>query len=432
MTADSLPDTTVDVAAERACLGAAIQSADTALELARILEPGDWSAERHRTIAAAALALADAGDPVEPASVLHELDRRGELTRVGGGPYLHDLVAAASPSWAYSARVVADRAHLRRIAAAGLRLQQFAELGHAGGDLTEVIERARDAVDAVTQRRAGRPVYEFADLLNACIDGYSDPIAPGLPTPWPDLDDLLGGGGLRRGSLVVIGARPGVGKSALATNLVRHAAAGGTRTLLVNLEMRADELMDRLIAADASADYGRLRDHRLDESDWRAIDRAADRMRGYPITIDDQPNPSLATIRAAARDLTRTGLGLVVIDYLQLVRVADSRVPRQEQVAAIARGCKLLARELDVPVVALSQVNRGPAARANARPTMSDLRESGEIENSADQIILLHQDPEHPGEIHLDVAKNRAGRCGQIALSWAGHYQRAASLARYH
>lgn len=433
MTADSLPevDTTADLAAERACLGAAIQSALTTLEVAAIVRPGDWWHPRHQAIAEAALALAEAGEPVEPTSVLTELARRGDLVRVGGGSYLHDLVAAASPSWAYSARIVADKADQRALGQAGARLQQFAELAHRGADLDEAIEQARAAVDALAARRAGTSEKRaFADLLHAAIDGYADPIPAGLPTPWPDLDEILGGGGLRPGALTVIGARPGIGKSALAANIARHAAAGGATVLLATLEMPTAEVMDRMLAAEASVDYGRLRDHRLTEHDWQAIDRAADRMRGHRLHLDDDPGTSLATLRARARDHARAGLHLVVLDYLQLMRPADSRVPRQEQVAAMARGAKLLARELDVPVVALSQLNRGPTARANARPTMADLRESGEIENSADQIILLHQDPECPATLDLDVAKNRNGRTGTVRLSWAGHYQRAASLYR--
>ncbi|HEY0641258.1 MAG TPA: DnaB-like helicase C-terminal domain-containing protein [Pseudonocardiaceae bacterium] len=432
---DPLPevDDTVDVAAERACLGAALHSADIALQLAEIVHPGDWSQHRHATIAAVTQALAEAGRPVEPATVLAELQHRGDLVRVGGGAYLHTLDAATSPAWAHHARDVAHRAHLRRIAAAGLRMHQQATAGQADVDqVDEILDRTRAELDAVADRRRGRNVFEFADLLNAAVDSYGDEIPPGLATPWPDLDDILGGGGLRPGALTVIGARPGVGKSVLGANLARYAAAGGASVLLASLEMPATELMDRLISAEASVHYERIRDHKLTESDWQAIDRAADRLRGHTIRIDDNPAGSLATIRSTAREMTRTSrLGLVVIDYLQLLKPADTRVPRQEQVATMARGCKLLARELDVPVVALAQLNRGPSGRASSRPTMTDLRESGEIENSADQIILLHrEDPIPPGEIELNVVKNRAGRTGSTSLSWAGHYQRAASLSR--
>jgi len=422
----------VGVDAERACLGGALWSSTAITEIVEIVDPGDWSQPKHAAIAAAIAALADTGQVIEPTSVLAELERRGEMLRVGGAPYLHTLLAAGSPAYLHYARLVANRAHLRRIGQTGQRLQQLALVGDVDAP-DEVLDRARADLDAVAERRRGRELYAFADLLNAAVDGYGDPIPPGLATPWPDLDEILGGGGLRAGALTIVGARPGVGKSVIAVNLARYAAAGGAGVLVASLEMPQAELMDRLVAAEGPVDYGRLRDHKLTEADWQAVDRAADALRHHPIRIDDNPNATLASIRAAGRDMTRTptGLGLLVIDYLQLIKPADSRQPRQEQVAAVARGCKLLARELAVPVVALSGINRGPTARASARPTMADLRESGEIENSADQIILLHRDDEKHGEIELAVVKNRAGRTGSVSLSWAGHYQRAASLSRY-
>lgn len=431
MTAAVQPDETdlaLDRETELAALGAALMSRDAALTVAQIVGDG-WAYPQHGTIMAACVALAEQDLDLDPTAVAHELERRGELGRVGGGPYLHTLVQRAAPSWRYHAEQVAERALLRSVGGLGQRLAQLSLSGLRGADMDDVLDAARRSLDEVAERRSPRRIHGFAQLLADTVRSLAEPAPPGIATPWPDLDELLGGGGLVPGALLVMGARPGVGKSVMAANLARIVAAGGAGVLLVSLEMPAEDIMQRILAAEAGVEFTRLRDHRLNPADWERIDRAAAAMRDNRLWIDDEAGHSLASVRAVARERSRgDGLHLVIIDYLQLMRPADTRVGRQEQVAEMARGCKLLARELEVAVVALSGINRAPAHRPNTRPGLHDLRESGELENSADQALLLHHSPDRPGELEVIVAKNRNGRTGTIHLQWAPHIQRAASL----
>lgn len=430
--ADLAYDATADTAAEQACLGAAICSADALAEVVAVVEPDDWYSPRHAVIAAAAEAVRERGDPVEPGSVLTELERRGELLRVGGGPYLHTLVAAGRSPGYYSG-VVAAKAHLRRVCAAGQRLQQVAMLGQDGADPDEVIDRARAELEKVAARRRGRATKPFVEILDETIIGYQFPLPQRVATPWFDLDDVTGG--LMPGTTTVIGARPGLGKTLLGGNLATHAAAGGLGVHFQSLEMPARELINRWLAAEGSIEVGHLHRHQLTDDDWVRLDRASCNLRPLPLRIDDTATIGLAGIRAATRDPIHTPngearVGLLIVDYLQLVQPANRRADRREQVDEVSRGLKLLARDLDVAVVALAQVNRGPADRADTRPRLSDLRESGGIEADADMVWLLHEDRERPGELQVEVAKNRHGGRGTVALAWSPHYARARTLAR--
>ncbi len=236
-------------------------------------------------------------------------------------------------------------------------------------------------------------------------------------------------GGLRPGHLLIVGARPAVGKSVVASVIAHAVARRGVGTLFCSLEMSRDEVTDRVAADIASVDVGRLTRRELRPEDWERLKTAQASASGWPLKVVDRADQTVSGVRARARDVSRRkgGLGLVVVDYLQLMKPSDSKAPRQEQVASISRGLKLLAKEMQVPVVALAQVNRGPMNRTDKRPAMSDLRESGSIEADADEIVLLHRDDkESPGEIEFIVEKNRHGRTGTVALAWAPHFSRVA------
>lgn len=419
---DELPH---DLRAEQAAVGAAIQSTAALTDVTAIVPPGGWYRHAHETIVDAATAVAERGQ-VDPTLVAAELDSRGQLKRVGGAPYLFALTSTATLgiNAGYYAEIVAAKARLRTVIETGQRLVQMGMAGQDDPD--EALDRARAELDVAVDG-GHTPDELWEGLLDRVVDSYDQDYDPGLPTPWPDVDDLIGG--LAPGCVTVIGARPGVGKSVLAGNIAAHTAASGIRTLLHSLEMPREEVVHRLIAAEATVDYAALRNHRLDAYDWPNVSKAQRAMRDMPLTIDDRGTIGIPAIRARARDLARADLGLIVIDYLQLVSGPDPRAPREQQVAAVSRSLKLLARDLAVPVVALSQVNRAQASRAQAKPRLEDLRESGAIENDADAVLLLHIDPVRPGELQVEVAKNRHGATGHVALQWSPRFARARSLA---
>jgi len=412
-----------DMQAEMSAAGAAILSAAALADVTALVPPAGWYSPRHGVILAAAQAVVDRGEGLDPVTVTAELDRRGQLTRVGGAPYLHTLVATVptTANAGYYAEIVAEKAALRRVIQAGRRLVQIGS--SPVGDSLAAVELARAELDRVT----AAPVTDedWSTLLDRVVDSYDDEVDPGLPTPWPDLDDIIGG--LAPGTLTVIGARPGGGKSIALANIAAHTAAGGIPTLVHSLEMPSAELVHRIIAAEANVEYRALHSHRLTDWDWPRVRKAQSAMRDLPLHIDDRSTITVEQIRATARSLG--DLGLIAVDYLQLVQGPDARAPREQQVAGVSRGLKLLARDLHAPVVVAAQINRAATTGAG-RPQLSHLRESGAIESDADLVILLHRDPERPGEVDADIAKHRHGATGVVSLQWAGHYARLRTLAQ--
>jgi replicative DNA helicase len=423
-----------DLAAERAVLGAMMRSADAVADVAELLDDAELYQPAHQAIYRAILAVHRDGIVPDPVAVSDKLAQRGELTHTGGDKYLLDLYAGVNiaRNAEYYAEIISGKASLRRLAAAAQRITHLAHSGAGGAELDEVLDQARAAVDAATAGYRNRRHDEgtnIGDLALAALDRYAQPQPPGLATGWADLDDMLSGG-IRPGNLAVVGARPSIGKSVLGINLAVTAARTGTGALFASLEMHRDEVMDRIFASLAAIELDNLTSHKLSDDDWARVQYWAVQLQEVPLRIEDTPELSLARLRALARDRTRhpAGLGLVVADYLQLMRPTDSRAHRQEQVAELSRGLKLLAKELAVPVVALAQLNRKVEDRADKRPGLSDLRESGAIEQDSDIVMLMWDDPDRVGERQVNVAKNRQGRTGDVRLSWSPHYARMRSL----
>lgn len=421
-----------DETAEQAVLGAILLSGRVLDEVAETLTAQAFYAPKHSAVFTAALAVRDAGQPVDAVTVLAELERRGWLEKVGGGPYLHTLLAVvptAANAGFYADRV-AECARLRGLAETGTRIVQ--SVHQAGStEAAELIERARAALDHLAQAgRTGGAAVELDELLHDGLAELAQPAAPALSTGFPDLDAVLGGG-LKPGGLYVVGARPGLGKSILCLQCALNAARGGTGAFVVSLEMSRSDVMVRIFASEASVELGDLTRRNLTSSDWQRLRDAAGRARAWPLAVDDTAELTLTAIRSRARDRARRpgGLGLLVVDYLQLVKPADPRAPREQQVAAISRGLKLLGRELDVPVLAAAQINRASEQRTDRRPSVADLRESGAIEADADAVLLLHDDPDQLGELEVVIGKNRHGPRRSVHLAWSPHYARARSMA---
>ncbi len=423
-----------DLEAERALLGACLISASVIDEVSDVVTAEDFYRPAHGLLFGAVLAVRDSGRAVDALTVLAELGKGGHLVQAGGGPYLHTLMESVptATNAGFYAEQVADRAVRRRLLEAGQRAQQLA---FASGDTAEIVERVREAVDGVADKtRAGVDASVIGDLAADALLRYNTPVTSGLPTPWSDLNSCLNGG-LRPGTLTVIGARPGSGKSLAGMQCCVHAAQSGLGALLISLEMPEAELTDRIVSSMSATNYSRILRHELDDSDWSRIQLVVDKLADLPLRIVDKPYLTLAAIRSVARSVARTvtGLALLVVDYIQLMAPADTKASREQQVAAMSRGLKLLAKELKIPVVALAQLNRAGAARSDKKPTLTDLRESGSLEQDADHVLLLHipEGEERMGEIDMLVAKNRGGPTNTVTLAWAPHYQTIRSLARF-
>jgi replicative DNA helicase len=423
-----------DIDTERYVLGAVLLSAGRAFDLLGDITGTDFHRPQHEALWDLLSRMHTKREPVE----LKPVAQRAEDEKLPGidAGFLFDIQSGCT-TWRnveWYARKLRDLARLRRLQQAGLEATHLASEAplESADDAVEAIRAKVDAAASASPFGAADADPSFGDLLLEAMERWESPAEATLPTGLYDLDQKLNGG-LRAGHLFIVGARPAVGKSVVASVIAHAAVRHGVGTLFASLEMSRDELMDRVCADAASVDLTRLTQRSLTEEDWRKVRKLLGEASDWPLTIDDRAHLNVTMIRAKARDVTRkpTGLGLVVVDYLQLVKPTTDKVSRQEQVASVSRNLKLLARELGVPVVALAQVNRGPEGRADRRPSMSDLRESGAIEADADEIILLHRDDkESPGEIEFIIEKNRHGRTGTVAMAWAPHYSRVASMAR--
>jgi len=427
MTPDGLTSAALseaDIAAERAVLGSVIQFPGAAEEAAATLRPEHFGIAAHRIVFEAVQRMSDAGQLIDPATVLDELTRAGMLTKVGapdagtGGAYLHTLMQSWGSIPVHAAHILAAW-RIRNLRSSLLSAMQVA--GDPAFDPDTHYDHIRKLIDDATSAPAG-------------IDKLQSGIDPGLPTGLSDLDDAIGG--MRPGELIVIGARTSVGKSLLALTMAENIAGPmQLPVLLTSLEMSDEEVAHRRMASLASVPLERFTRHTLTDSDWDRVARCHGKLTGSRLLIDDTPEASLASIRSQLRAMERAGepARLHIIDYLGLMKEPKAE-SRQAAIAALSRGAKRIAREFRIPVIAVVQVNRAPEGRSDKRPVMSDLRESGAIEADADMVLLLHRDdyyePDHPraGEIDVIVAKQRQGPRTTVALSFQGHYGRIADL----
>ncbi len=430
-----------DLDAEQSVLGGMLLSKDAIGDVIAVVKARDFYRPAHETVFTTILDLFGRGEPADPITVAAELTKRGALTRVGGAPYLHTLVGAVptAANAEYYAEIVAERAQLRRLTEAGTRI---AQMGYAAdGDAAEIADAAQAELYAAVDIRAEDEPRAPADSLEATFDEL-DRISrhkgavTGLPTGFADLDNLLQG--LHPGQLIVVAGRPGLGKSTLSMDFARSCSIRQGRTALVfSLEMGRDEINMRLLSAQARVGLHRMRSGTLTEDDWNRLAKHRQAVSDAPLFVDDSPSLTLMEIRSKARRIKqRHGLDLVVVDYLQLLtHGGHRRESRQQEVADMSRSLKLLAKELAVPVVALSQLNRGPEQRTDKKPMLSDLRESGAVEQDSDVVILLHRedayDKESPraGEADLLVAKHRNGPTATVTVAAQLHHSRFADMA---
>ncbi len=430
-----------DVAAEQSVLGGMLLSKDAIADVVEVLRGNDFYRTAHETIYESILDLYGRGEPADAVTVAAELTKRGELGRIGGPAYLHTLLSSVptAANAGYYARIVRERAVLRRLVAAGTKIVQ---LGYAtdGGEVEDIVNAAQAEVYAVTERRSSEDYLPLGEIIEGTIDeieasSHRGDGMIGIPTGFADLDRLTNG--LHPGQMIVIAARPAVGKSTVGLDIARSAAIHNQLTSVIfSLEMSRNEITMRLLSAEARIPLQNMRKGTMREEDWTRLARTMGDISDAPLFIDDSPNMSLMEIRAKCRRLKqRHDLKLVIVDYLQLMSSGKRVESRQQEVSEFSRALKLLAKELEVPVIAISQLNRGPEQRTDKKPQMSDLRESGSIEQDADMVILLHREDmyekESPraGEADFIVAKHRNGPTDTITVAFQGHYSRFVDMA---
>lgn len=430
-----------DIPAEQSVLGGMMLSKDAIADVVEQIKGLDFYRPAHEVIYDAILDLYGRGEPADAVTVAAELTKRGEIGRIGGAPYLHTLISMVptAANAGYYARIVRERAVLRRLVEAGTRIVQ---LGYAtdGGDVDDIVNNAQAEVYAVTEQRTSEDYLPIADIINGTMEeieaaGSRGDGMVGVPTGFIELDKLTNG--LHPGQMIVLAARPAIGKSTLGIDIVRSASIKHQMTSVIfSLEMSRNEITMRMLAAEARVPLQNMRKGTMRDDDWQKLASTMGRMSQAPLFIDDSPNMSLMEIRAKCRRLKqRHNLKLVVIDYLQLMSSGKRVESRQQEVSEFSRALKLLAKELEVPVIAISQLNRGAEQRTDKRPQMSDLRESGSIEQDADIVILLHREDayerESPraGEADLIVAKHRNGPTDTIVVAFQGQYARFVDMA---
>ena len=428
-----------DLLAEQSALGGMLLSKDAVADVIETLRGADFYIPKHELIFEAILSLYSHGEPTDVVAVTDELIKTGELSRAGGADYLHTLtsIVPTAANAGYYAGIVSERAILRRLVDAGTRIVQ---LGYDGqGDATDLVNNAQAEIYSITGSETTEDYVPLQIAVDAALEEIEaasgrDGSMTGVPTGFKELDELTNG--LHGGQMIVVAARPAMGKSTLALDFARAASIGhNLPSVFFSLEMGKSEIAMRLLSAEGQIPLQNMRKGNLDPRDWTTVAATRGRINDAPLYIDDSPNMTLVEIRAKCRRLKqREGLRMVIIDYLQLMTSGKRVESRQQEVSEFSRSLKLIAKELQVPVIALSQLNRGPEQRQDKKPAISDLRESGSIEQDADMVILLHRDSVYdkdvrPGEADLIVAKHRNGPTATITVAFQGHYSRFHDMA---
>ena len=444
MSIDRLPPQSIE--AEQSVLGALLIDRDAVIEVADFLRPADFYRQAHGTIYEAVLELYDRREPIDIVTVSEALERHERLEQVGGSAFLTSLInlTPTAVNAVYYARIVERKAVLRNLIGAAGRI---ASIGYdESADVGESIDRAEQELFAVSQKRVETGFSPLKTLLHSAYDRldylhqHKGEIS-GIRTGFADLDTLTSG--LQKSDLVVLAARPSIGKTSLALNFAEHAAVREGKTVgIFSLEMSKEQLVLRLLSSVANIDSQRLRTGFLEEMDFTRLAPAMNALAEAPVYIDDTPNISTMELRTKARRLqAESGLDMLIVDYLQLMQsTLNSRdANRVQEVSEITRGLKGLARELQVPVVALSQLSRQAEMRESKEPRLSDLRESGSIEQDSDLVMFLWREKERTAEetgadaegevVNLRLAKHRNGPTGETKLWFRKRQTRFVSYA---
>lgn len=430
-----------NVEAEQAVLGAVLRDSEAMITAMERLTHEDFYRPIHQRIFEAMIDLANEEEPIDLITLTSKLKDKGQLEELGGVTYLSEL-ASAVPTAAnidYYAAIVEEKSILRRLirAATGIVSSGFA----SADDVSMLLSDAEQRIFEISQRRSANGFISIRDVLMDVFEKieflYSHKGGTsGIPSGFPDLDKMTAG--FQRSDLIIVAARPSVGKTAFALNIAQNVGVRAKETVAIfSLEMGASQLVQRMICAEANVDASRLRTGHLESEDWEKLTMAIGSLSESQIYIDDSAAITVADIRAKCRRLKQEhGLGMILIDYLQLIAGRGKGDSRQQEVSEISRTLKQIARELNVPVIALSQLSRGVEQRQDKRPMLSDLRESGSIEQDADIVAFLYRDDYYDKEsekkniIEIIIAKQRNGPVGTVELAFMKNYNKFVPLSR--
>ena len=426
--------------AERSVLGAGLLSRDALSDTLELIEEEDFYNKSNAAIFHVMKEMYIAGKPIDIVTVCDELKRRDELDAVGGRSYVAELsggVPSTSNASEY-AKIVAEKASMRALIRSSEEIRE--KCYQSQDDAVNILDYAEKSIFSIAQSRQRTDYSPLSQVLISNIDQINEAVrnqgqVVGLTTGFQQLDSITAG--LHPSDLVIVAARPAMGKTAFALNIAQNAAVkGDAKVMIFSLEMSKEQLGQRLLAMEARVDMENIKKGNLNREDWDRILQAADVLAGAEIYIDDTPDVGVFEIKNKCRRMkAEKGLDLVVIDYLQLMHGEGKADSRQQEISNLSRYLKLLAREMDCPVIVLSQLSRAPEQRPNHRPILSDLRESGSIEQDADIVIFLYrddyynEDSDKPGVCEVNLAKHRSGPTGTIDLTWVARYTKFADKA---
>ncbi|NLV36720.1 MAG: replicative DNA helicase [Clostridiaceae bacterium] len=430
-----------NIEAEQAVLGCMLIDSDIIPSVTEMIKSEDFYRDDHKEICEAILDITERAGPVDIITVSEQLQLRGTLDAVGGLDYLASI-SSAVPTTAnakHYSKIVEEKSLLRKLLKAASDISGMCF--DSSDEAIYVLDKAEKSIFDILQKRSTQGFTHIKDVLletfNRLEELYnSKSYITGIPTGFTDLD--MKTAGLQNSDLILIAARPGMGKTAMALNIAQYAAVRKhVPVAIFNLEMSKDQLVNRMLSSEVMVDSQKMRTGKLEDDDWNKVAQALAPLSEAPIFIDDTPGISVMDIRAKCRRLKlEKNLGLVVIDYLQLMQGRGRVESRQQEVSEISRSLKILAKELNVPVVTMSQLSRGPESRNDHRPMLSDLRESGAIEQDADIVMFLYRDDYYNPDTdkkniaEVIIAKHRNGSTGTIELRWFGEYTKFANLKR--
>ncbi|MBN3524277.1 replicative DNA helicase [Paenibacillus apiarius] len=442
MLVDRVPPQNVE--AEQAVLGAILLQSEALITSMERVQSEDFYNPAHQMIYEAMIELGEDNQPIDLVTLTAKLQGKQQLEDIGGVSYLTKL-ANAVPTAAnvdYYAQIIEEKSMMRRLIRTAT---QIVSEGYTGGDdVSGLLSDAERRILEISNRRSSSGFIAIKDVLMEVYEKVEElnlqqGITTGIPSGFPDLDKMTSG--FQRNDLIIVAARPSVGKTAFALNIAQNVGVRAKETVAIfSLEMSAAQLVQRMVCAESNVDAGRLRTGQLEDDDWEKLTMSIGALSEAEIYIDDTPGVTVADIRAKCRRLKKErGLGMILIDYLQLIhgrgKAGDNR---QQEVSEISRTLKMIARELEVPVIALSQLSRGVEQRQDKRPMMSDLRESGSIEQDADIVAFLYrddyynQDTEKKNIIEIIIAKQRNGPVGTVELVFLKNFNKFVSYERNH